>query len=620
MAEVRIDIASEFKEAGFKKAQKSTDKLNKSFDGLARQARRTFIAIAGFQALKKSVQAFIAEDKAAVKLAQSLRNLGLAYNTSAIEDYLEKTEKATAISKDELSPAITQLISTTLDAKQSMQLLSVAMDISASTGKDLGSVTTALSRAYNGNYASLGKLQTAYTTAELEAMGFNTAITTLSRQFAGSAAANADSYAGKVELLKIAFGDASEELGKGIIGGLEQLNNGNYTKGLEAIVKIGGFIGDVFRRAGLTIRYTKELLSTGFRIDEEERRKLEEIRALFDNPMAAANRTANNPAANRKFLADMKKQQDLQKKIELDRKKAAALAAKTEKERAKREKEALQLKRAGTVFDLENIQIIAALQNRVTEENRLRLTALLAIQNENADAADKLTQAVLLMQSPMLNNLGITVKTGDNATDVINKIINAQTKLFLLNTGIANLPKAKNPFEDWDTILDRLLGKINAIKNAINGFGSGNGGGNGAGGSGGGGSAGGGNGGGGGGSGTGITANPTDPAGVSIITGNGTANPFDTFNVGGATIIANSGVVLSGKADDTPNEAAARQRIADIFETIGTFGPQGFQATNVTVNVAGNVMSNDDLIQVITEGLYEVQKRGQSITLNAVAL
>ncbi len=614
MAEVRIDIASEFKEAGFKKAQKSTDKLNKSFDGLARQARRTFIAIAGFQALKKSVQAFIAEDKAAVKLAQSLRNLGLAYNTSAIEDYLEKTEKATAISKDELSPAITQLISTTLDAKQSMQLLSVAMDISASTGKDLGSVTTALSRAFNGNYASLGKLQTAYTTAELEAMGFSGAISALSRQFAGSAAATADSYSGKVELLKIAFGDASEELGKGIIGGLEQLNNGNYTKGLEAIVKIGGFIGDVFRRAGLTIRYTKELLSTGFRIDEEERRKLEEIRALFDNPMAAANRTANNPAANRKFLADMKKQQDLQKKIELDRKKASALAAKTEKERAKREKEALQLKRAGTVFDLENIQIIAALQNRVTEENRLRLTALLAIQNENADAADKLTQAVLLMQSPMLNNLGITVKTGDNATDVINKIINAQTKLFLLNTGIADLPKAKNPFEDWDTILDRLLGKIEAIKNAINGFGKNpqnpntN---------------------------PEVKVNPknpqnpqnpnavtvTDPSGVTITMPNGNnANPFETFVVNGATILANSGSVLSGRADDSPNEAAARQRIADIFETIGTFGPQGFNAANVTVNVAGNVMSNDDLIQVITEGLYEVQKRGQSITLNAVAL
>ena len=72
----------------------------------------------------------------------------------------------------------------------------------------------------------------------------------------------------------------------------------------------------MFRRAGLTIRYTKELLSTGFRIDEEERRRLEELRTLFDNPNAVTNRVANNPAANRRFLADTRKQQALQKKIE----------------------------------------------------------------------------------------------------------------------------------------------------------------------------------------------------------------------------------------------------------------------------------------------------------------
>ncbi len=173
MSNIRIDIASEFKDKGFKAAEKRTTSLNRKFDNLTRSARRTFIAIAGFQALRRSVEAFAAEDKAANKLAASLRNLGLAYNTRAIEEYLESSEKATAINKDQLSPAIAQLISTTLDAQKSMSLLNLAMDISTSTGRDLSSVTTALSRAYNGNFTSLGKLQTAYTAAELEAMGFN---------------------------------------------------------------------------------------------------------------------------------------------------------------------------------------------------------------------------------------------------------------------------------------------------------------------------------------------------------------------------------------------------------------------------------------------------------------
>ena len=81
------------------------------------------------------------------------------------------------------------------------------MDISASTGRDLTSITTALSRAYNGNYASLGKLQTAFTSAELEAMGFEASVSALNTQFAGAAKNNADTYAGKIDKMKIAFGD-----------------------------------------------------------------------------------------------------------------------------------------------------------------------------------------------------------------------------------------------------------------------------------------------------------------------------------------------------------------------------------------------------------------------------
>lgn len=642
MAAIRIDIASEFKDKGFKNAQRSTDKLNRSFANLRRTATRTFIAIAGFRALRASVNAFAAEDKAAVKLAQSLRNLGLAYNTKAIEDYLEKSEKATAISKDELSPAITQLITTTLDANKSMKLLSVAMDISASTGKDLGSVTTALSRAFNGNYASLGKLQTAYTAAELEAMGFDRAISTLSEQFAGSAASAAGTYSGKIDLLKIAFGDAAEELGKGIIGGLEQLNNGNYTTGLEAIVKVGSAIGDVFRRAGLTIRYTKELLSTGFRIDDEERRRLEELRTLFDNPNAISNRMSNNPAANRRFLADTRKQQALQKKIEEDRKKAAALAAKTEKERLKREREAQALKRAGTVFDMENIQIVAAMQGKIDGEQRLRLTALLAINQGNAEAAEKLSTAVLATNAAALKNLGIMMESGDNITDVITKIINAQAKMALLALGIGNLPKAKNPFEDWPDIIAAILAQINTLATKITNLGKPT-----------------------------TTTTTTNQNPITVIssgTGNGASTDGQGFNVGNPfnpasppistatianqinTLTALRATTESGTAInfllkehiDTLSNATtlsslnalgdeqARMRAMGMFDTPGItagslFDPSRFRradegGTNVTVIVEGSVISQQDLTEVITDQLYLYQKSGKGILYDSVAI
>lgn len=389
MSNIRIDIASEFKDKGFKAAEKRTTSLNRKFDNLGRTAKRTFIAIAGIQALKRSVIAFAEEDRAANKLEASLRNLGLAYNTQAIEDYLEKSEKATAISKDELSPAIAGLLSTTLDAEKSMRLLNLAMDISASTGRDLTSITTALSRAYNGNYASLGKLQTAFTSAELEAMGFEASVSALNTQFAGAAKNNADTYAGKIDKMKIAFGDLAEEVGAGIVAFLESLGDGDYDKGLQKLVDFGTAIGNVFRRAGLTIEYTKALLNTGFRIDAGEQFKLDELRAQLANPQMG------EFGVNRGVVRDYAKQLELQKKIVREREKAAKL---TEKDR----KNQLALNRAKAVFDIEKIQIEAALQGKITEEERTRLLLMKAILEEDVNKAEKLTAKLATIQNQTL--------------------------------------------------------------------------------------------------------------------------------------------------------------------------------------------------------------------------
>lgn len=645
MANIRIDIASEFKDKGFKAAEKRTTSLTRKFDNLTRTARRTFIAVAGFRALQASVRAFAEEDKAANKLAVSLRNLGLAYNTKPIEDYLEASEKATAISKDELSPAIAQLISTTLNAEKSMGLLNVAMDVSTATGKDLGAVTTALSRAYNGNFASLGKLQTAYTAAELEAMGFTAAVEALGAQFSGAAQQNAQTYSGKIDRLSIAFGDVKEEIGKGILAFLESLGSGDYDAGLQKLVNFGTAIGDAFRRAGVSIEYTKALLGTGFRIDEEEQRKLDEILNRFNNPQAAANRTANNPASNRLFLADYKKQTTLQKKIEADRKKAAALAAKADKERLKREKEAQMLKRAGTVFDMENIQIVAAMQGQIDGEQRLRLVALLAINNDIADAAEKTSRAVLALNAPALANLGVIMKAGDSVTDVIGRLLQAQAKIALLDLGIVNLPKAKNPFEDWISVMAKIMADLDTIAAKIRNMpsvaGSTSAGGNGTGGGGAGGIGGGGVGGGGGGSGT-VIPNPFNPDAPPITTGS-VSNAIDTLTAlrAGTPTGTPISFLLKEHIDTLTNsltlssmsnlsDEQAKLRAMGYFDTPGitagsSFDPSAFRRREeglppITVIVQGSVISEQDLSTAITNQIYEQQKAGQGITISSTSI
>lgn len=599
MSNIRIDIASEFKDKGFKAAEKRTTSLNRKFDNLGRTAKRTFIAIAGIQALKRSVIAFAEEDRAANKLEASLRNLGLAYNTQAIEDYLEKSEKATAISKDELSPAIAGLLSTTLDAEKSMRLLNLAMDISASTGRDLTSITTALSRAYNGNYASLGKLQTAFTSAELEAMGFEASVSALNTQFAGAAKNNADTYAGKIDKMKIAFGDLAEEVGAGIVAFLESLGDGDYDKGLQKLVDFGTAIGNVFRRAGLTIEYTKALLNTGFRIDAGEQFKLDELRAQLANPQMG------EFGVNRGVVRDYAKQLELQKKIVREREKAAKL---TEKDR----KNQLALNRAKAVFDIEKIQIEAALQGKITEEERTRLLLMKAILEEDVNKAEKLTAKLETIQKQTLELAeALTTleandpfaKWGDyfdaakkNIKDLFDTLAKQQMALNELMTGIATGRATANA-----NVIAAKTDKATAFKEAAEA------------------------------SGVFAGLSSADAAAAVVAaaeavaaatTSEEKAAAQEAVDAANAYVDATSLLTESLAAADLAAALASLELANEYLnQSIEAATSQGIiPETTINVTVEGNVTSAEDLAEVITDIQYNYQKTGKGLLLQSRAI
>jgi hypothetical protein len=322
-------------------------------------------------------------------------------------------------------------------------------------------------------------------------------------------------------------------------------------------------------------------------------RRLEEIRARFNNPQAAANRTANSSAANRQFLADYRKQQTLQKKIEADRKKAAALATKAEKEKAKREREAQMLKRAGTIFDLENIQIVAALQGQIDGEQRLRLIALLALNNGIAEAADKAASAVLALNAPALANLGVIVRTGDTIETVIGKLINAQARVALVDLGISNIPKAKNPFEAWDKVFKDIIFNLDTIAEKLKKMPS-------------------------------VSAN----AQTGITTAPSTTAPAPSFTDRNAPIPIFPAQPSIGEGPGKPYLQNLSPDLQDIFAGLGINSKTLFDlqigAENdnpmVIVNVQGSVTTQGDLVEAITDSLYKYQKSGKSILVGSVEL
>jgi len=185
-------------------------------------------AAAGAYAVKigiDGVKAAIADEQAQVKLAGALRNATGATDAqiASVEKQILKMSLATGVSDDQLRPAMARLALSTQDAGKATDLLALAMDISAQTGKPLEGVANALGKAYDGNTAALGKLGIGLSSAELKAMSFEEVSGRLTTLFGGAATANANTFAGRMERLKVTFDEAKETIGFALLPILEKL-------------------------------------------------------------------------------------------------------------------------------------------------------------------------------------------------------------------------------------------------------------------------------------------------------------------------------------------------------------------------------------------------------------
>jgi hypothetical protein len=188
--------------------------IGKAFAAAAAAAGAAAIAI-GIEGVK----AAIADEKAQTQLALALENATGATQAQikATEDSILQMSLATGVADDQLRPALGRLVRSTGDTEKAQQLLAQALDISTATGKPLETVANALGKAYDGNTAALGKLGIGLSAAELKTMSFEQVQGRLSDLFGGAAAANAETYAGKIARVQVAFDEAKETLGVALL-------------------------------------------------------------------------------------------------------------------------------------------------------------------------------------------------------------------------------------------------------------------------------------------------------------------------------------------------------------------------------------------------------------------
>lgn len=221
---IYLPIVSEFKSGGIDKAVKEFKSLEtasqKASFAIKKAAVPAAAALAGLAVASVDAAKAAAEDAAAAeKLAQSLRNNTDATNEQleAVEEWITKTSIASAVADDDLRPALDNLVRGTKDVTQAQKLLTLALDISAGTGKDLDAVTQALSKAYNGQLGPLRKLDPALAKV-IEAGGSTDDVfKSLAKTFGGQAATAAGTAEGKFKSMQIALGEAKESIGAALL-------------------------------------------------------------------------------------------------------------------------------------------------------------------------------------------------------------------------------------------------------------------------------------------------------------------------------------------------------------------------------------------------------------------
>ena len=214
-----------------KSATKDVDTFGDKIGKTGKMIGAAFVAAAaaaGAYAVKigiEGVKAAIEDEKAQTQLALALENATGATKAqiAATEDSILKMSLATGVADDQLRPALGRLVRSTGDTEKAQQLLAQALDISAATGKPLETVAAALSKGFDGNTAALGKLGIGLSAAELKTMSFTDVQGKLTDLFGGAAAANAETYSGRIARMQVAFDEAKETIGFALLPILQKL-------------------------------------------------------------------------------------------------------------------------------------------------------------------------------------------------------------------------------------------------------------------------------------------------------------------------------------------------------------------------------------------------------------
>jgi hypothetical protein len=471
-AKVNINIASLFTgKKAFKEADTTLIKLTKSVKRLGLAAGVAFTARAAVNFAKSSVKASLLASAQQERLAKLLTVTtgASAQQIDILTQQANMLERLGVVSATSVAQVQSQLATFDLQILTISKLTPAILDyVTAEKGAtasaaEFKSLTNGLAQALNGNFASLTK--TGFVLDEVTKKTISTGteseraaaiVKVLDSTYKNFNATLRDTPQGQFQLLANAAEKAKVIIGTGLVDAMKKaFGNGDIEDAADNIVRMADAGATLINWVGTAVGLFAKLVSLtdkitpGYRVEKAKADKLK--KAPYD---PQSGNLPDMSAASLELIKKSRKADILYRRnviklnkeaLKLEKKKTAELKARAAIEKANR-----ALDFAGTIFDLDKIQLYAALQGRITEDDRNRLNLkllLLNAENQTGEALNKSAQEATLLSQKILMNNGL-VMTYDGL--------------------IKNLAKAKNPFEGFDDYLQDLLNKLRDIQLAMN--------------------------------------------------------------------------------------------------------------------------------------------------------
>jgi hypothetical protein len=207
------------------------------------------LGVALFDATKGAME----DASAAAELERQLKKSTGATDAvvASTEEWISSMGAAYGVADDDLRPSMAKLSRATGSVAESQKAAQLAMDISAATGKDLGSVSDALAKAYGGNLKALQKLSPELREMISDGASLDEVMANLGDTFGGAASKQANTAQGQMKRLALSISETKESIGAALIPIIEKLlpylqQFGQWaSQNTTAFLVIAGVIGGI---------------------------------------------------------------------------------------------------------------------------------------------------------------------------------------------------------------------------------------------------------------------------------------------------------------------------------------------------------------------------------------